>query len=123
MPSKKPKLDLKWRDDLPILDLPYMLLADKDKWHWLQVDFEMTPELKEIKLPSGKIVPQLEVIGRFGKDDTYTEVQIPFWALKPFDDFLETQIDEVNNTGKMTAEWRVTQNKDDDKNSIEFRSY
>ncbi len=123
MPKTKPKLDLEWRKDLPVLDLPYMLLADKDKWHWLQVDFTLQPELKEVKLPSGKIVPQLEVTGRWSKDDDYTEVQIPFWALKPFDDMISVLIDEVNNTGMMIVEWRVTQNKEDDKNSIEFRSY
>lgn len=122
MTKAKPKVNLDWRKDLPVLDLPYMLLADKDKWHWLQVDFEMEPELKEVKLPSGKIVPQLEVIGRFGKDDDYTEVQIPFWALKPFDEMITTLIDEVNNTGKMSVEWRVTQDSDD-KNSVEFRRY
>jgi len=120
--TKKPKLDLSWRDDLPVLDLPYMLLADKDKWHWLQVDFEMQPEIQEVELPSKTIVPQLMVTGRWGKDDAYTEVYIPFWALKPFNDFIEDNLEELNNTGKLTMQWKVEQDSDD-KNSIEFRTY
>jgi len=120
--TKKPKLDLNWRDELPILDLPYMLLADKSRWHWLQVDFELTPEIQEVELPSKVIVPQLMVTGRWDKNATYEEVFIPFWALKPFNDFIEENLEELNNTGKLTMEWKTEQDNDD-KNSIEFRKY
>jgi len=99
-----------------------MLLADKSKWHWLQVDFEMQPEIQEVELPSKTIVPQLMVTGRWSKDANYEEVFIPFWALKPFNDFIEDNLDELNNTGKLTMQWKTEQDSDD-KNSIEFRSY
>lgn len=119
---KKPKLDLRWREDLPLLDLPYMLLADKGRWHYICIDLGATPQLAEITLPKGQEVPELMCMGKWSKDDDYSEIKIPFWALKPFDDFIEVNIDEINNSGLFIAEWKVEQDSDD-KNSIEFRRY
>lgn len=130
MPAKKQakdKLNLDWFDDIPDLDLPYMMTVEPG-WHLLHVDLGDSPAVNDIEIPdkqkggkATKEIPQLDIIARFSALEEFSEHAIPFWGMKAFKEIVENAVEQDLIHGEiLEVDFRVTKTEDK-KHSVEFR--